>query len=92
MSALMQSGSTTAAIILSQCWWSALIYLCHFPQAIILSISHRYTTFHFSDEIIVLARDKAPVRGALAVLREQNRYIRAMSERHSDGGGDDQQN
>ncbi|MEH2922268.1 ATP-binding cassette domain-containing protein [Samsonia erythrinae] len=55
-----------------------------FPTAIILSISHRYTTFHFSDEILVLSREGLADRGGLTVLRERCSYIRSVMQNAAD--------
>ncbi|MFJ5484201.1 ABC transporter ATP-binding protein [Pectobacterium actinidiae] len=55
-----------------------------FPTAIILSISHRYTTFHFSDEILVLSREGLADRGRLTVLRERCPYIRSVMQNAAD--------
>lgn len=53
------------------------IKLCY-PEAMILNISHRSSTFNFSDEIIVMENGRIIDRGDFTSLKNRNAYIQSI--------------
>ncbi|CAI0932324.1 ATP-binding cassette domain-containing protein [Serratia grimesii] len=52
-----------------------------YPLAIVINISHRRSTFDYSDEIIVLDQDGIVERGNFASLAGKNAYIQSILEK-----------
>ncbi|MNE37088.1 Heterocyst differentiation ATP-binding protein HepA [compost metagenome] len=50
----------------------------HYPEAVVLNISHRSSTFNFSDEIIVMDNGRIIDRGDFTSLKNRNAYIQSI--------------
>ncbi|CAI2046231.1 ATP-binding cassette domain-containing protein [Serratia quinivorans] len=49
-----------------------------YPEAVVLNISHRSSTFNFSDEIIVMDNGRIIDRGDFTSLKNRNAYIQSI--------------